>query len=227
MLLCGELDEPALGYQYGRAGLAINNRLDDLALRARVIYVYARFVHHWSNHWASLTPWFRKGIEAGYPSGDLLYLAYSAQDCVIWDPTLDLETAQRLHAENLEVVRAQDELIKSAMSLPQLVRFYIVAFLTLAIHYPQMGATEQAATRERLERDLARMRRWADNCEANFRHLQYLMEAELARLDGAREAALERFDAAIDTARKSGFLRDEATACEWAARHLLALGRRA
>ncbi len=305
MLLCGELNQPAVGYQYGKVGLAINERLDDLALRARVIYVYAMFVHHWSNHWSSLTPWFRKGIEAGYQSGDLLYLAYSAQDCVIWDPTLDLETAHRLHAENLEIVRecayqdsldsgtlflqlqrnllgltdspfslsndsfdeeqclagmhqrqfmtgianyhiynaeicllygdygralehirAQDPLIKSTMSLPQLVRFYIVAFLTLATRYPEMAVDERYATRKRLERDLARMARWADNCEANFRHLQFLMEAELLRLDGAREAALERYDSAIDAARESGFLRDEATACERAARHLLASGGR-
>ncbi|OMH37943.1 serine/threonine protein kinase [Motiliproteus sp. MSK22-1] len=305
MLLCGEFDEPAVGYQYGQVGLEINERLDDLTLRARVIYVYAMFVHHWSCHWSSLTPWFRKGIEAGYQSGDLLYLAYSAQDCVIWDPTLDLETAYRQHAENLEIVRdcayqdsldsgtlflqlqrnllgltdapcslsdddfneeqclagmrqrqfmtgvanyhiysaeicllygdynkalshvrAQDGLIKSAMSLPQLVRFYGVAFLTLATHYPDMEADEQALTLLRLQADLERMTRWADNCEENFRHLQYLMEAELERLYGRSEAALKRYDAAIDTARESGFLRDEATACERAARHLLALGQR-
>ena len=305
MLLCGELDEPALGYQYGKVGLEINERLDDLTLRARVIYVYAMFIHHWSNHWSSLTPWFRKGIEAGYQSGDLLYLAYSAQDYVIWDPTLDLEKSYKQHAEKLEIirecayqdsydsatlflqlqrnllgltdsafslsdnrfdetlclagmrerqfmtgianyqiysaeicllygdydraleyVRAQDELIKSAMSLPQLVRFYIVAFLTLAIHYSDMDAEDQMATRERLERDLARMTRWADNCEDNFRHLQYLMAAELKRLDACHQEALDLYDAAIDAARSSGFLRDEATACECAARHLLALGHR-
>ncbi|MET0119555.1 MAG: diguanylate cyclase [Candidatus Thiodiazotropha sp. 6PLUC9] len=305
MLLCGELDEPKVGFQYGRVGLEINELHDDPTLRARVIYVYAMFVHHWSNHWSSLTSWFKKGIEAGYQSGDLLYLAYSAQDCVIWDPTLDLETAHRLHSENLEIVREcayqdsldsgtlfrqlqrnllglteapcslsdenfdeeeclagmrqrqfmtgianyhiyraeicllygdynqalehvreQDRLIKSAMSLPQLVRFYVVAFLTLATHYPDMEADEQGETRKRLEKDHQRMKRWADNCEANFRHLQYLMEAELARLDGAQDVALELYDAAIDAAQKSGFLHDEATACEWAAKHLLALGRR-
>lgn len=304
MLLCGELDEPALGYQYGRAGLAINERLDDLSLRARVIYVYAMFVHHWSNHWSTLTPWFRKGIEAGYQSGDLLYLAYSAQDCVIWDPAMDLETARQLHAENLDIVREcayqdsldsgslflqmqrnflgetraphslstddfdadhclaamserqfmtgianhhiynaeinalygdygralhfvrkQDELIKSAMSLPQLVRFYVVANLTLTTCYPTMAMAEQRATRQRLEQDLARMTRWADNCEANFRHLQRLMAAELARLHGNHYAALAHYDAAIDGARASGFLRDEAAAFERAARLLLSLGR--
>ena len=305
MLLCGELDDPALGYQYGKVGLAINEHHDDPALRARVLYVYAMFVHHWSNHWSSLTPWFRKGIEAGYQSGDLLYLAYSAQDCVIWDPTLDLETAHRIHEENLQIVREcayqdsldsgtlflqlqrnllgltegacslsddsfdedeclagmrerqfmtgianyhiyyaeicllygdyrqalvhvreQDRLIKSAMSLPQLVRFYIVAFLTLATHYPEMTPQEQTTTRQRLELDLARMRRWADNCEVNFRHLQYLMEAELARIDGDAELAQERYEAAIDGARDSGFLHDEACACERAAGHLLSIGRR-
>ncbi|ROU02262.1 diguanylate cyclase [Marinobacter sp. R17] len=304
MLLCGELDEPALGYQYGKVGLAINEKLDDLSLRARVIYVYAMFVHHWSNHWATLTPWFRKGIEAGYQSGDLLYLAYSAQDCVIWDPGMDLETARQLHEDNLEIVREcayqdsldsgtlflqlqrnflgdteapsslssedfdeqqclaamnerrfltgianhtiysaeinllyghyeralsfiekQDALIKSSMSLPQLVRFYIVANLTLSTLYPEMDRANQQVTRERLERDLARMTRWADNCEANFRHLQWLMTAELARLDGDNDAALAGYDAAIDAARNGGFLRDEATAYERAARHLLAQGK--
>ena len=304
MLLCGELDEPALGYEYGKVGLAINERLDDLTLRSRVIYVYAMFIHHWSNHWSTLTPLFRKGIEAGYQSGDLLYLAYSAQDCVIWDPTLDIENAERLHAENLEIVRecayqdsldsgslflqlqrnllgktsspfslsdgefdqqecfagmqqrqfmtgianhniynaeicflygdydsalqfvkAQDLLMKSAMSLPQLVRFYLVANLTLTTHYPKMAADEQLVALERLRNDLARMTRWADNCEDNFRHLQYLMTAELERIQGQFKLALQHYDAAIDAARKSGFLRDEAAACERAACHLLAQGQ--
>lgn len=305
MLLCGELDEPSTGYQYGKVGLEINERLDDIPLRARVIYVYAMFVHHWSHHWTSLTPWFRKGIEAGYQSGDLLYLAYSAQDCVIWDPRLDLETAERLHSEHMEIVRecayqdsqdsgslflqlqrnllgrtesafslsdhnfdeqqclagmrdrqfmtgianyhiyhaeicqlygdynqalshirAQDELIKSAMSLPQLVRFYSVSFLTLCSCYPRFSQSEQQQTRARLELDLARMARWADNCEANFRHLQYLMEAELLCLDADNDRALAKYDQAIDTARINGFLRDEAVACERAARHLLALDKK-
>lgn len=304
MLLCGELDEPALGYQYGKVGLAINERLGDLALRSRVIYVYAMFVHHWSNHWSTLTPLFRKGIDAGYQSGDLLYLAYSAQDCVIWDPTQDLESAERLHAENLEIVRecayqdsldsgtlflqlqrnflgqtdsqcslsdgqfdqrkclegmqqrqfmtgianyniynaeicfmygdydralqfvkAQEPLIKSAMSLPQLVRFYLVANLTLTIHYPTMDEGEQKSTLEKLNNDLARMTRWADNCEENFRHLQYLMTAELERIQGHATLAQDLYNAAIEAAKKSGFLRDEATACERAACHLLAQGQ--
>lgn len=305
MLLCGELDDPVQGYQYGKAGLEINQQLDDLALRARVIYVYAMFIHHWSNHWSTLTPWFRKGIEAGYQTGDLLYLAYSALDCIIWDPNLDLETANKLHTENLEIVREcayqdsldsgtlflqlqrnllglthasltlsdddfdaeqclagmqqrrfmtgianyhiynaeigllyndydfalehvreQDKLIKSAMSLPQLVRFNIVSFLVLASRYAEMAATQQTETRNRLQKELSHMKRLADNCRDNFLHLQYLMEAELASINELCEKSLDRYDAAIDLARQNGFLHDEAMAFERAALHLLKNGRK-
>lgn len=305
MILCGELDDPALGYQYGKLGLAINEKLGDLKLRSRVIYLYAMFVHHWSEHWTSLTPWFKKGIEAGYQTGDLLYLAYSAQDCVIWDPKLDLETAHRLHTENLDIVREcayqdsldsgtlflqlqrallgltenetsfndhefdeqtclegmqqrqfktgvanyhiykaelcfihgdvnqarlhleqQDKLIRSAMSLPQLVRYYLVANLTLAEHYPFMSGFEQAETLERLNKDLARMKRWSQNCEANFLHLYYLMRAELENLSGNITQALELYDLSIEHAQKHQFMRDEALASERAARMLLANGKR-
>ncbi len=301
MLLCGELDDPALGLEYGRLGLAINERFDDLALRARVIYVYAMFVHHWSHHWSTLTPWFRRGVEAGYQSGDLLYLAYSAQDGVIWDPTLDLPEATRRHEENLEIVRDCDyqdsldsatlfrqmqrafqgqtdgplslsdadfderacldgmlarrfmtgvanyriykaeiaflhddpeaaleqladrrQLIRSAMSLPQLARFYVVDFLARARDPVRAHTPEQRAL---LEEDLQRLRRWADHCEANFRHLQYLMEAELLDLDGRPVEALDRMDAAIDMAARHQFRRDEAVACERAAHHLVRQGR--
>lgn len=304
MVLCGEFDEPAKGFEYAKAGLEINEQHDDLMLRARVIYVYAMFVHHWNQHWATLTPWFLKGIEAGYQSGDLLYLAYSAQDCVIWDPGLDLETAHRKHSENLEIVRQcayqdsldsgtlflqlqrnlmgltegpyslndesfdiesclegmrqrqfmtglanyhiysaeicllhgdiemamghvleQDKLFKSAMSLPQLVRFYIVSFLIRAIRYKGLSFSEQGIVKERLQKDLNRMQMWADNCEENFRHLQYLMEAELHRIEGRNLEAMQAYDIAINAAQRSGFLRDEAMACERAARLLQKLGR--
>jgi predicted ATPase/signal transduction histidine kinase len=105
MVLCGVLNDPALGYEWGRLAIAISDRLDDLPSRARIIYVYAMFVHHWSNHWSTMTPWFKRGIEAGYQSGDLLYLAYSAQDCVIWDPKIDLATLCEQQRQYLTIVR--------------------------------------------------------------------------------------------------------------------------
>ncbi|OOG77137.1 AAA family ATPase [Algoriphagus sp. A40] len=105
MLLSGYFENPAEAYKYGKLAVDLIEKFDDIALRSRIIYVYTMFVHHWSNHWSSMTPWFQKGIKAGYQSGDLLYLAYSAQDCIIWDPTLDLETASREHRKLLVIVK--------------------------------------------------------------------------------------------------------------------------
>ncbi len=303
MLLCGLLDDPALGHEYGRLAVAMNDRLDDIALKSRVIYVHAMFIHHWSNHWSSMTPWFQRGIEAGYQSGDLLYLAYSAQDCVIWDPTLDLETASREQRKYLTIVkdceyqdsydsgtlflqmllnfqgltddsysmndadfdeqrcvegmrarrfmtgvanhhiykaeihwfyddpegalehvRAQDELVASSMSLPQLVRFHVVAFLVHAALFPGMDEPARAVARARMEASLARMSRWASHCAENFAHLREMMCGELARLDGDGTAALRAYERAIELAGRSGFRRDEAMAHELAAKHLLREG---
>lgn len=296
MLLCGALNDPALGFEYGKLAVAMNEQLDDIALKSRVIYVYAMFVHHWSAHWSSMTPWFRKGIEAGYQSGDLLYLAYSAQDCIIWDPKLDLETASEEqrgylrivadceykdsldsgtlflqmqlnfrgltdslysmsdgtfdeaatltgmrergfmtgvanyqiykaeihhfygdHAGALEYIEAQDAMIASSMSLPQLVRFVIVAFLTRAALAPK-------GSRERLARDLRQMSSWADHCPENFEHLRAMMRAELARVEGRHEEALQLYEQAIAAAKANDYRRDEAMANELAGKCLLGLG---
>jgi len=305
MLLCGELADPALGYEFGKLAVAMNDQFDDIALKSRVIYLYTMFIHHWSNHWSSMTPWFRKGIESGYQSGDLLYLAYSAQDCVIWDPKLDLETAAREHANYLNIVRdckyqdsldsgtlflqmlhnflgstddrcslsdgifdekrclegmrrrkfmtgvanyhiykaeicflygayaealehvqAQDQLMASVMSLPQIVRFDIIAFLISAACLPTMDSAQQVQTRKRMRADLKRMTRLASHCPENFLHLQLLMQAELARLDGRGERALLLYERAMDKAHANEFRRDEAMTNELAARHLLDAGRR-
>ena len=105
MLLSGALNDQRQGYEYGKLALAMNESFDDIGLKSRIIYLYGMFIHHWSNHWSSMTNWFQKGIEAGYQSGDLLYLAYNAQDCVIWDPTLDLENAITEQRKYLDIVK--------------------------------------------------------------------------------------------------------------------------
>ncbi len=303
MLLCGSLADPATGERYGRLGIAMNERFDDLALKSRIIYVYAMFISHWNHHWSSMTPWFLKGIEAGYQSGDMLYLAYSAQDCILWDPTLDLATASREQRKYLAIVKdceyqdsydsgtlflqmqlnfqgltagdysmndaafdeercvagmrerrfmtgianyhiykaeihllyadfagalshveAMDRLVPSAMSLPQLVRYRIVAFLVRAALVDTLPADRRSAERARLEEHLAAMAAWVPNCPDNFEHLRLTMEAELARLDGRDVDALALYERAIAASHASGYRRDEAIANELAARLLIRAG---
>jgi predicted ATPase/class 3 adenylate cyclase len=303
MLLCGALGEPATGERYGRLAVAMNEKLDDLALRSRIIYVYAMFISHWNHHWSSMTPWFLKGIEAGYQAGDMLYLAYSAQDCILWDPTLDLATASRETRKYLAIVKdceyqdsydsgtlflrmqlnfqgltdgqysmndatfdeerclagmrerrfmtgvanyhiykaeihllfgdvagalphveVMDRMIASAMSLPQLVRYRIVAFLVRAALLEELPPDWRPAERVQLEAHLAQMKAWVPNCPENFEHLQLMMEGELARLNGDTAVALALYERAGAAAQLSGFRRDEAVANELAAHLLTKLG---
>ena len=303
MLLCGLFDDTATGYEYGRLGVAMIEEFGDVALKARVIYLYAMFVHHWRAHWATMTPWFRKGIEAGYQSGDLLYLAYSAQDCIIWDPQLDLETASAEHRRMLAIVKEcayqdsydsgtlflqmqlnfqgltkgkflmtddafdedacvagmysrhfmtgisnyhiykaeihllyndaegalahvleQEQRMASVIALPQAVRICIVAFLTRAMLMVTTGEEERAVFLEKMNEGLRRMTRWADGCKENFEHLRLFMKAELAGICGDMRAAMSHYEGAINAARESGFIRDEAMASEMAAQFLMRNG---
>ncbi|MEX0348123.1 MAG: AAA family ATPase [Paracoccaceae bacterium] len=105
MLLCGGMNRPAEALEFGKLALAMNETYDDIALKSRILYVYTMFIHHWSHHWTTMTDWFKRGLEAGYQSGDLLYLAYNAQDCIIWDPRLDLETAIAEQIRYLMIVK--------------------------------------------------------------------------------------------------------------------------
>nr|CRH04771.1 Putative serine/threonine kinase with two-component sensor domain [Candidatus Magnetococcus massalia] len=303
MLLCGVLNDPALGYQYGKLGVAIIEQFDDIALRSRIIYVYTMFIHHWSNHWSSMTPWFLKGIEAGYQSGDLLYLAYSAQDCTIWDPKLNLETASKEQRKYLTIVKdceyqdsldsgtlflqmqlnfqgltestfsmtdahfdeaarvegmyqrqfmtgianyhiykaeihllyndatgalehvlAQEKLMASVMSLPQLVRFHIVAFLVRSTLLLNMKGDERDAALEKMRGSLAQMIKWQQLCPENTEHLRLMMEAELTAHSERKHDALPIYEQAIAAANGNAFLRDEAMANELAAKFLLRSG---
>jgi len=126
MILCGYFDDAKKGFEYGNLAVRMIEKFEDISLKSRIIYLYTMFVHHWSNHWSSMTPWFHKGIEAGYQSGDLLYLAYSAQDCIIWDPMLDLEPATLEHRKLLQIVKEceyQDSLDSGTLFLQMQLNF--------------------------------------------------------------------------------------------------------
>ena len=303
MLLCGLYDDTAQGYEYGKLGVSIIEKFDDIALKSRIIYVYTMFVHHWSNHWSTMTPWFRKAIEAGYQSGDLLYLAYSAQDCIIWDPQLDLETASNEQRKLLKIVKEceyqdsydsgtlflqmqlnfqglteskysmtddnfneiecvkgmherhfmtgianyhiykaeihflyndakgalpyvqkQEQSVSSVMSLPQLVRFYIISFLVYSSLLGDATKEEQNSMLGKMQQSLAKITKWAKQCAENFEHLRLLMQAELAAFSGDIAKALSFYEQSIAAAKKNNFIRDEAMANEMAARCLLHAG---
>ena len=146
-----------------------------------------------------------------FMTGIANYQIYKAEICFLYG---EFEQA-------LKYVLEQDKLVSSSMSLPQLVRFRIVGFLTLTALYRSMDAARQSKTLKRLKKDHRQMQAWAQNCPENFAHLENCMAGELARLSGQKEKVVSAFRAAIDGARNNGFLRDEAIANELLARYYL------
>lgn len=68
------------------------------------------------------------------------------------------------------------------------------------------------------------MAKWAIQCPENFEHLQLLMEAELANLEGNITLALSLYEKSIASAKINSFIRDEAMANELTAQCLLKAG---
>lgn len=90
---------------FGRLALTLNEKLGDIEFRCRLIAAYGVLTHHFNHHWKTSSDWFKKGIEAGYLSGDLFYLAYCAVNCTVWNPTLSLPVSLEDQKKYLKVVK--------------------------------------------------------------------------------------------------------------------------
>ncbi|WP_428264802.1 ATP-binding protein, partial [Haliangium sp.] len=77
-----------------------------------------------------------------------------------------------------------------------------------------------------VERKQASMLVWAERVPENFLHKWALVAAEHARARNQPPEAMARFEEAIDAARKYGYTREEAMACERAASFYAGLGRK-
>ncbi len=84
---------------------------------------------------------------------------------------------------------------------------------------------ERAERLERVRKNQARLGLWADACPENWEHMHTLVEAELARLEGEVDRAMELYDRSTEQARRHRFLPQEALANERAATLCLEMGR--
>ena len=71
------------------------------------------------------------------------------------------------------------------------------------------------------------MKVWSDNCPANFLHKYLLVEAEIARIFGRWQEAIDLYDQAIASAKEQEFIQNEAIANELAAKFWLEKGKEA
>ncbi|MBD1923020.1 GAF domain-containing protein, partial [Microcoleus sp. FACHB-831] len=101
--------------------------------------------------------------------------------------------------------------------------FYYSLILTAV--YPTASESQQKQYLETLAANQQQMKIWADNCTENFLHKYLLVEAEIARINGRGEGAIDLYDKAIESARENEFIQNEALANELAAKFWLIKGK--
>ena len=140
--------------------------------------------------------------DAGFQLNDLLAGAsLNATSAALID---QLQLMVATHNEQWEVARRRREAIRvpALQGSLQLADHHFHAAIALA-------ALELPDKVRPLRDEIAA---WAEACPPNYRHRLWLVDAELARLEGRHIDAVELYDRAIDRAADQGFLQDEALA---------------
>jgi predicted ATPase/GAF domain-containing protein len=128
------------------------------------------------------------------------------------------------YAKALAYLEESDKYLKYHAGTPYVVEARICSFLVVAANLPEMKGGEIGRAIKRLKREYKYVKAWASYCPENFLHLQFLLEAELARIEGKTDQAAQFFELSAKTAARNGFLRDEALANELAAKMFLERG---
>ena len=97
--------------------------------------------------------------------------------------------------------------------------------LAIIAHYNHSAIEEKKLILEQVDQNQKYMKVWASHCPENFQNKYDLVEAEKARVLGQYWQAQEFYEQAIQGAKKSEFIHEEALAYERAAEFYLALGR--
>jgi PAS domain S-box-containing protein len=145
---------------------------------------------------------------------------------IAWYWILKLK-ARFLSGDYAEALAAADKakaLLSAVAVTIELLDYFYYTALTVAALYESATADEQDGWREMLAAHREQLREWADNYPPTFGDKYALVSAEIARLEGRDADAMRLYEQAIQSARKNGFVQNEGTAQEVAARFYAAHG---
>jgi len=91
--------------------------------------------------------------------------------------------------------------------------------------FDKIEQEKKAGYLEKIKSILADFELFAEHNAVTYLHQLLIIKAELQRIDGSIEEAMDLYDSAIDSAKEAGFLHNEAFACELAARCYFSLNK--
>jgi len=77
MILCGMLNDPENGYQYGRMAMSVLKKFQTKEYYAKTLFRVGSFILHWKEHLRNTLPLLEEGCMQGVESGDVEFSMYS------------------------------------------------------------------------------------------------------------------------------------------------------
>lgn len=125
----------------------------------------------------------------------------------------------------LEMAKQAEPVIPFLTAMNIWTEYTFFKALALAALAGDSGSDDAAERRAGLTELHAKLQQWAASCPANYRQMEQIVAAEMARLSGKRDEAMQLYDQAITHAQEQGFLHHEGLANELCAKFYMSLGR--
>jgi PAS domain S-box-containing protein len=138
--------------------------------------------------------------------------------CLYWIVKLKTRFLSRDYAEAFAAAEKAKVLLWTSVAQIQFLDYIYYTALTVAALYDNASVKEQNSWRDLLAAHREQLREWADNNPPTFGDKYALVSAEIARLEGRDADAMRLYEQAIRSARTNGFVQNEGTAHELAAR---------
>ncbi|MDQ0192847.1 diguanylate cyclase [Paenibacillus wynnii] len=107
-------------FDYGRLGIRINDKFNDLQWKGAAHVLYTLFCHTWTEPWETLEDWYTTSIESSLRSGDMLYLAHACFYLNLWNPSMDIPTNLLENSKSIAMI--ENTKYKEALATAKLFR---------------------------------------------------------------------------------------------------------
>jgi PAS domain S-box-containing protein len=139
--------------------------------------------------------------------------------CWYWILKLKARFLSGDFAEALDAAERAQSLLSASTAHIQLLDYFFYYALTVAVCYENASAEQRQAWRQLLAEHVEQLRLWAEINPSTFADKHALLLAEIARLEGRDADAMRLYEQAIQAAREHGFVQNEGSAHEVAARY--------
>jgi predicted ATPase/class 3 adenylate cyclase/predicted Ser/Thr protein kinase len=99
------LNEHTLAFEYGQLALKLNEKLDDLSVRASIWMAYDIAIHPWNQDLHLLPDHLRKTFSIGHQSGDLIYANYATMASSYLPPLRALDEEIQFDRKSIELAK--------------------------------------------------------------------------------------------------------------------------